>query len=40
VVSLLRPRDESVPATPPARARRERSLAVDEAISEEIEAMP
>ena len=36
-VSLLRPKDEGVTATAP---RRERSLAIEEAISEEIEATP
>lgn len=38
VVSLLRPKDEGVAATAPQR--RERALAIDEAISEEIEATP
>jgi len=36
VVSLLRPRDEGAAAP----RRRRRALAIDEAISEEIEATP
>ena len=38
-VSLLRPRDESAPAGTGER-RRSSALTIEEAISEEIEAMP
>jgi EmrB/QacA subfamily drug resistance transporter len=39
-VSLLRPKDESVKEMPPKSGRVPRSVAIEEAISEEIEAMP
>jgi EmrB/QacA subfamily drug resistance transporter len=39
-VSLLRPSDESVQEMAPERGRKPRALAIEEAISEEIEATP
>ena len=40
VVSLLRPKDEGVKAVPVRERQRERALAIEEAISEEVEATP
>ena len=40
VVSMLRPKDESAKAPEAAARRRQPTLAIEEAISEEIEATP